>query len=158
MNQEELNAFNPEQPVTLSEMNEKIKTLKELSDKSKQLSDEKKLIDNAYETLESEIIIALQSNNLKSYKLDGVAALTVVNKMSVQTPKDLESKRAFKEWLTKRFGPDAVDAYLSINSNTLNSLYREEYELAILAGNADSFKISGICEPIARQSLSVRKA
>lgn len=66
-------------------------------------------------------------------------------RFTVPTPKTREDKEAFFDWL-KAKGDDVYFSYLSINSQSLNALYRTEQDLAAEEGNLD-FKLPGIGEP-----------
>lgn len=63
-------------------------------------------------------------------------------RLSFRTPKSLDEKRAFFEWLTER---GAYWEYVGINSTSLNSLCKGEFETAQEEGR--ECKIPGIQEP-----------
>jgi hypothetical protein len=72
----------------------------------------------------------------------------------VSLPHDLDSKRAFLDYLKER---GIYDELVSVNSQTLNSFYKKEMDKAIEEGNVD-FKVPGIAEPKAFKKIMFRKS
>lgn len=142
--------------ISLSEMDAVIKELKTAKE---EYSLKKKESDNAYSIvkgLEAKIILMLEKSEKTVYIAEGVARVKVSHEMSVQTPKTPEAKLAFFKWIEDNMGEDVKNAYLTVNSQSLNSLYNqlsEEY-----ASRGEILMIDGLEEPVARTSLSVTKA
>lgn len=104
--------------------------------------------------LKRQVIEMLTTSGLKNFKLPGVATVSVVEKLSVQTPKTHEDKEKFFEWL-KAQGEDMYLQYASVNSNSLNSLFKikqEEY-----AENGEVLDIPGLGDPTSYTTLSLKK-
>jgi len=76
--------------------------------------------------------------------------------ISVTTPKDLVDKSNFRVWLTEQIGPEGVEAMLSINSRTLQSLVTQELEKRKAAGDLDQ-TIPGITNIARHYTISLRK-
>lgn len=117
--------------VTTAELDElviSLKTARNEYDIAKTISSDKNAV---VEELENKLVELLVAANKKTYEVDGVARVTVVNRTSVTTPKTPEEKEALFAFLEKKFGRDGLIAYQSVNSMTLNSLYNKEYEEAI---------------------------
>ena len=104
--------------------------------------------------LKRQVIEMLTSSGLKNFKLPGVATVSVVEKLSVQTPKTHEDKEKFFAWL-KTKGSDFYLTYASVNSNSLNSMFKLETELAAESGEVLS--IPGLGEPTSYTTLSLKK-
>lgn len=104
--------------------------------------------------LEGVIMQALADAKLKSFK-SGAGLVTLVTRYSVQTPKTIDEKRSFFDWLKDK-GDEIYWTYMTVNSQSLNALYKTELELAKEAGDFD-FRLPGIGEPKASQALSRRK-
>lgn len=107
------------------------------------------------EELEAKILQTLADHEMTSYKSTHG---TIVRSLrySVRTPKTLEEKTAFFDWLHKSKGRDVYWTYVSINSASLNAFYKAEMKAAKESGDFD-FKIPGLAEPEATPVLSRRK-
>lgn len=143
--------------MDIRELQEKIKTLKEVrtryDEKKKQLEMEKEILD----ALEADILQAFEENDLTSFKLDGVANVSISHRLTVPTPKTIEEKKAFFDWVAKNKGEEVRDAMMTVNSMTLNSFYKAEYE-SLSDDEKLVFQIDGIGLPSMHKTLSVRKA
>ena len=143
--------------MDIRELQEKIKSLKEVrtryDEKKKQLELEKEILDS----LEDDIIQAFEENDLTSFKLDGVANVSITHRLTVPTPKTIEDKRAFFAWVAANKGEEVRDAMMSVNSMTLNSFYKAEYE-SLTDDEKLVFQMDGIGLPSLQKTLSVRKA
>lgn len=93
------------------------------------------------ESAKMEVIRLLQAAGKSKYEAEGLGKVTLVDKLQVTTPKDLPSKMELFGWLEKKFGSEYF-AYLSINHQTLNSLYNAELKEA--GDNGEEFKIPGL--------------
>lgn len=103
---------------------------------------------------ETKVLNLLDIADKKSYKVDGLGTVSKIEKLAVTTPKTTDAKRDFFSWIRETMGEDAVWAYASVNSNTLNSLYNtqtEEY-----AERGETLDIKGIDMPTTRTTLSFR--
>jgi hypothetical protein len=109
------------------------------------------------EILENKIIAYMNKYNLKSQDFPGCGKFTVSVKAVVDTPKDFEQKKAFFEWLQTKGEVDFV-TNLSVNHNTLQRIYNDEFELAAKEGRSVGFEIPGIgSAKKVRETLSIRK-
>lgn len=121
--------------------------------------DEKQAIaDEVQARLESEkikLLSMLKSANKKSYKVDGLALISVTQTPQVAGPQSLTEKEAFFEYLRAK-GHGIFMGLVSVNSRTLNSWYKDEFEAYTREGKI-GFKIPGLAEPTVRESLSIRK-
>lgn len=80
---------------------------------------------NVMESLKMEVIKLLQTAGKTKYEAEGIGKITLVDKLTVTTPKSMDEKVLFFGWIQKKFGDDYL-AYLSVNYQTLNSLYNNE--------------------------------
>lgn len=144
------------QQISLEEMDNAVKKIRELEALYKEA---KEVADNFYSQLnaaKAKVIEMLEQSDRTVYICEGVGRVRLSYEMSVQTPKTPEEKKAFFNWIATNMGQDVADAYLSVNSQSLNSLYNqltEEY-----ARRGEVLMIDGLGEPIARTKLSVTKA
>lgn len=144
----------PKKEVSLKDINEKITKLREADTYAKARKTEADLATAEVSHLKTEVIQMLAESGLKSYKLPGVGSVSIVEKLSVKTPKTHEDKEKFFEWL-KTQGDDMYFQYASVNSNSLNSLFKmkqEEY-----AERGEVLDIPGLEEPSSYTTLSLKK-
>ena len=145
-----------ETTISLAEMDQAIaelKTKREEYKAAKAISDGLEL---EKRQLEARVVEMLEQAGKTVYVAEGVGRVKVSYEMSVQTPKTPEEKKAFFNWLATNMGQDVADAYLTVNSVSLNSLYNQLNEQAAQKGEVLS--IDGLGEPIARTKLSLTKA
>lgn len=93
------------------------------------------------ESAKFELIKLLQVAGKTKYEAEGIGKITLVDKLSVTTPKTLGDKQLLFGWLESKFGEDYL-AYLSINHQTLNSLYNAELKEA--GDNGTEFSVPGL--------------
>lgn len=139
--------------VTTEELDNAIKDLKsarEAYDKAKAISNE---LHGEMEKKEKILVDLLDAAGKNVYELEGVARITMVEKSSIQTPKDLEDKEAFFNWLEEQYGKDGRLAYTSVNSQTLNSLYSKLREEAL--ANGEELVVPGLGLPTITKQLRV---
>ena len=105
------------------------------------------------EQLQAKIITTLESLEMDSYKSKS-GNFSYRYEESFQTPKDLESKKAFFDYLKEK---GVYDTMISVNSKTLNAFAKEEIKVAEARGELD-FQIPGLVKsaPVARATM--RKA
>jgi len=141
--------------ISIQDMDNQLEVLRELKD---DYAAKDKVKKEAYAKLkeqEAKVIGMLERTNKKRYVSD-YGNVTLVEELSVQTPKTPEQKRAFFNWIRENMGEEAHDVYMTVNSRTLNSLYKEQSEVA--AANGEVLKIDGLSDPITVTKLSFRKA
>jgi len=110
-----------------------------------------------YQEKRAKLVSTLQACNKKKYSVDGIGTVSVTEKLKVRTPKGLEAKKELAAWLKQQLGDDGMHTYLSVNYNSLNSLYNQEFEHAKDRGQGGDFYIPGIEKPEAEFGLSFRK-
>ena len=122
----------------LYDQREKVKSMEEAVDNEK----------GHLEGLKAKVMTCLDQAGKSNYKSER-GTVSVVNKFSVETPKELEAKKAFFEWLEQR---GLFDEYATVNSAKLNALYNEHLEIS----GDPNFKIPGIGEAKHYKQLSIR--
>jgi len=110
-----------------------------------------------YNEYRSKVIKALMATNKSKYFVDGVGTVSLVEKLKVRVPNDLQDKANFFNWLTRTMGEEGFLAHVGVNYQTLNSLYNQEFDKAKQDGTADNFKIPGIGDPESETTLSFRQ-
>ena len=104
--------------------------------------------------LQMDIVNILNDANLKSFKVDGLGTVTKKVKTSVTTPKTIEDKKAMFAHF-KEQGEDTFWTYATVNSQSLNSYYRNMSQEA--AERGETFNIPGVGEPTMMEEISFRK-
>ena len=142
--------------MTTQEFDELIEKLVKARENTSNAKREYEDIKAISDDLEDQVIQALEAAGKTTYIAEGAAKVTLSYIMAVQTPKTPEDKLAFFDWLKKHKGEDVATAYLSVNSQALNSLYNELEEEWNRRG--EILQIDGLDAPLTRTKLSVRKA
>jgi hypothetical protein len=145
----------PKREVTTAELDDLVKQMKEARTTYQQA---KAISDGHYEQvskLEGRLIELLTLANKTSYEVDKVARVSLVTKTQVTTPKTIDDKRAFFDWLRNTRGEDELLAYQTINYQSLNSLYNSEME-RVLSQGQEFNNIPGLELPMVVRTLSVR--
>jgi len=117
------------------------------------ISDSLDIESKKLEALKSKIVFMLDESGMEKFHTPGVGTVSVRNRFTVTTPKSLEDKEKFFQWLRER---GIFTEVVSVNSQKLNSLYQEEIEKSLADGEPD-FSIPGIPEPKVIKTLSIRK-
>lgn len=142
--------------ISLADMDKQITDLKV----SEALYKEAKAVsDELYEQLsmqKTRIMEMLEKAGKTVYIAEGVARVKLTYEMSYQTPKTIEEKEAFFKWLAQSEGEEVMKSYMTVNSQSLNSLLNELEERYAREGKI--LTPEGVGAPIARAKLSVTKA
>lgn len=138
--------------VTIEELENKAKELADLKGRKDIIKLDLKVIDDALEKLENEYLALLQEAEIASYKSKH-GTITICNRFSVKFPKELDQRESFAKWAKEQ---GIYEELFTVNSQTLNSLYKKEKELAEEKGEL-FFRLPGIDDPTIMTYLSVRK-
>lgn len=146
----------PTQDISVSQLDNAVKALREAKDK---YSEAKAISDSMYAVVketETALISILKAAGKEKYIAEGVGTVSLSERLSVPTPKTPEQKEAFFNWLREEMGQDGYLTYATVNSNSLNSLYRQKVEE--YGERGEVLEIGGIEAPTSYTSLSLRKA
>ena len=113
------------------------------------LSEENKKL----EELKNKLVKLLEATNRDSWK-SPYGTVSRVERTSITMPKDPESKEKFFAYLKNK---GIFENLITIHSQTLNSWYKQEKEVAESEGNFH-FKVEGLPEPKTTYTLSMRKS
>ncbi len=102
--------------------------------------------------LESKCVAYLKELKMDSHRTP-IGTMYVIEKWTVKTPQSDEEKKAFFDWCTEL---GIYYKYASVNSQSLNSLYKEQAEEAKARG--EFLNMPGIGSPSLHESLGFRKA
>lgn len=145
-----------QEPCTISveQMDEAVKELKVLRIRHSEAKAVEKEARERLEEQERFVMKLLASSNKKSYIVDGVGRVTLTERLSVTTPKTPEEKQQFFDWVKKNLGEDVHDAYMTVNSRSLNTLYKELSEE--YAQRGEVLNIPGLSAPTSQTILQFR--
>lgn len=151
----ELRESGTEQTVaapTLDSMNKLAEEIAELRDKEKAAKDVAKGITAELEARENKMVELLLENGMHNYRAPaGLCYLAF--KTSVRQPQGDEQTK-FYEFLKKE---GLFESMISVNSQKLNSYYKEQFELAKERGQ-DDFVIPGLTEVKINPSLNFKRS
>lgn len=142
--------------VTVQQLEELCQKMRALDDEIEK--DEKALSEKnkEYKKLEAQATQWLKELDKTSYKSNHGTVMRV-EKWRVNLPQTPEAREEFFNWLKER---GLFDQMISVNSNTLNSLYMKEWEVAKESPDptdALTFSIPGIPEPKLHETVSLRR-
>ena len=148
--------WNDNSEVSVKDLDALVVTMsdaKDVYEEAKRVSNEKHA---AYDSLRRKVLIHLEQLNKKSYKVDGIGTVGVKTELKVRYPETLDERKKFFEWMQAQ-GEDLLLTKLTVNYQTLNSLYNEEFEKAAEEGRSAEFNIPGISEPASENTLTFRR-
>ena len=146
----------PEGEVSTAELDQAVMHLRLAKDEyqaKKLVSDEASA---RVKDMEGKLFKLMELAGKEKYICEGVGRVSISSKLSVRVPKSPEEKQAFFNWIREHEGEDAYHAYMTVNSNTLNSFFNrknEEY-----ADRGEILTIDGIEQPTEYKRLSLTKA
>ena len=144
--------------VSTEELDEAIKAFKEQDAKYQEAAKAKT---NEYNLLEEEkkkVLELFEKSGKSKYFVEGLGTAYRISKYQVTTPKTIEDKQKFFDYLKNNYGENFLMDKLGVHSATLNKVYNDALEAAKEEGKDVSlFNIPGIQEPQARISLGFRK-
>lgn len=154
---QELEQWNqPTESISLEDMDNAIKKLRGLRDEYAEASAVAKNIYAEVKEAENTIINFMEKSGKKRYILEGVGQISLEKGLSVTTPKTPEQKQAFFNWLRQEMGEDGYLTYASVNSASLNKLYKDKVEE--YGERGEVLEIEGLDAPTSYTKLSLRKA
>lgn len=112
--------------ISIAQMTEAVQ---KLGDAKVIYQENKKIADSSYDVYreaEAFVMQLLEDSGLDTYTVTGVGKVTISRQLSVKTPKTPEEKQAFFAWIRNNLGEDSYYAYMTVNSQTLNSLYKQQ--------------------------------
>ncbi len=110
-----------------------------------------------FEVLEGKTIEGLTQAGKRKYYVDGVGVCYFIERLVVTTPKTLEDKRKFFDWLKAQYGETFLLDKQGVNHQSLQKIYGDAYNAAIEQGVGEQFAVPGLQPPTAVISLGFRK-
>ena len=106
--------------------------------------------------LQMDVVKIMHASDLEKQHMPGFGTLSIRKKHSVKVPKDQAAKDLLFTYIEKGKGPEVLAGLLTIPSNTLNSFWKEEYELAVARGDLE-WNMPGLAEPEMYERLAMTK-
>lgn len=125
--------------ISTDDLNSKAEQIAQLRTEEAQAGAVKKAISEQLEKAELQMIEMLIAADLKTYPAPA-GKCTVTYRTSVKLPQSPEDKEALANYCREK---NKYDLVFKANSQSLNSFWKEEFELAQEAG-ADDFKMPGV--------------
>lgn len=141
--------------ITMSEFDRMGEELLKIDDDIKYLESMVKKQNEAKSALAAKIIFIMQQLNKTSYQV-GDRKLGISQRATVQTPKTKEEKEAFFNWCREK-GEEVYWQYASVNSQSLNALYKAERDAAADAKDLSWQGLPGVGKESIAYTLSIRK-
>lgn len=142
------------EPVTTEELDKRVEVMRQAQAEYDEKSTVSKEAHFKLEQAKKEVLELMTKANKSTYHVEGLGKVSLAERLSVSYPKDLERRKEFLDFINAQYGEEGVLTYLTVNSNTLNSFYKKEFEHAKENGDPSEFSIPGLPEPTA--SLTVR--
>jgi len=103
--------------------------------------------------LKQKILSILEANNQDNFPVAGVGTVYTSQKLSVSMPKDPDKAAVLREF----FVNNGMADYLTVNHQSLNSIYKERVEEAQRKGLPIADVIPGLAEPSVYVTIGMRK-
>jgi hypothetical protein len=143
--------------MEIKELQEIVKDLKAKRDNYDEVKRHLDVMGGECDVIEHKLLEYLQENDMKSFRVDGVALVSVTEKMAVKTPKTIEDKDKFFAWLKENKGEEVMKSYMTVNAQSLNSFFKQEWDM-LSDDQKLTYQIDGLEAPAMSFKLSVRKA
>jgi hypothetical protein len=143
--------------VTTEELDRRAK---EYSEAYARYEEQKKISSKLHEeaeVLEGKMVEAMELAGKRKYHVEGLGLFFFRDQMVVTTPKTTGDKKKLLTWLRKTFGETVYLDKVSVNHQTLQSIYNKTFEEYVEQGkDAATFHIPGLQPPTNRRSLSFK--
>lgn len=106
---------------------------------------------HVYQKAEYEMIQTLKSAGKSKWEVEGIGKITTVNKKKISMPKNPEDKAKLFKYFKDSVGADVYLQLVTINHNTLNSMYKQELE------KDPNFVLPGVEPPVEHESVRFTK-
>jgi hypothetical protein len=136
--------------ISVGELNSEVSYLVELE---KDYNEKKRIYkeaDDAYEAQRLKLLNLLMEAGISKYHAEGYGTISMALKRQASVPKNPLDKKLMLEYF-ESLGPELYNAYVTVNSMTLNAYIKEQSELD------PEFKLPGIADIKETPELRFRK-
>ena len=141
--------------ITTTQLDEALVKMREARRQYESIKEQASEAYKHLEVLENNLLEMLEKAEKSKWQVDGVGSVSLANRVSVQTPKNIEDKKALWSYIKQTYGEEAAFEKFSVNSNTLRAFYNAEFEAS---ENKAFFSLPGVSEPVIEKELRFRKA
>ena len=152
----QLDLWRTEGEVSIDQMDDAVKKLREAKEEKSKAKAIYDTAQSAYAEAEARVMSLMEHSGKKTYIAEGFGRVTIKEELSVRVPRTPEQKQAFFDWVKNNMGEDAYYAYMSVNSRSLNSLYKQKAEE--YGDKGEVLEIDGLESPSSFTKLSFTKA
>lgn len=110
-----------------------------------------------YAEAEGHLIEAMNQAGKRKYVVEGVGTVFFVEKLVVPTPKTIEDKQKFFDFIKQNYGDTFLMEKLSVHHQVLQKIYNEAHKEAIDKGVGAEFTVPGLETPTLMVNLNFRK-
>lgn len=142
-----------ETSVTVQDLDNLVQAIFDQKQTIEQKELELKELNKVLMDLKAKSVTYLKELNRSSYQTP-FGTISLKERWRVSLPKSEEDREAFFSWLKEK---NLYEGMVTVNANSLNSLYMSEWEVAQSEGKGMDFSVPGIKEPTLFEDLSIRK-
>lgn len=147
----------PTEDVSVSKVDALVKVYRELRDRKDELSQELKTLNEEVDLVESKLLDVLNKTGKKNWEVPGAGLVYKSVKLEVRFPEKIEDRKKVEAYVRKQYGEEMRGTLFTINYQSLNKFFKEEYDKACERGQGDSFKIPGLDSPTSREIIGFRR-
>lgn len=137
--------------VSVAELDQRVEQMLEYKRRIDELDDLKKAVNEEYSKVKVETLKMLEALGRTTYQVPGIGNIAKIVDLSYKMPSDVTDKRVLFDYITEKYGDDALLGQLSIHHQTLNSFAKSE----IASGIA---QIPGLGSPTTNEYLRFTQA
>ncbi len=149
------------QDITTNDLDLKFQHIREIRKEKKKAEEVVKGFSKTKTELEGQMISMLKQVGKKKWEMatpEGkTAVFSIAETFTVTTPKTIEEKAALWDYLEEKYGSEVAMEKFSINANTLNAFYNQEYE-AIPEDQKAIWSLPGVGTPTMYEEPRVRES
>jgi hypothetical protein len=145
-----------EEEISVAQMDEAIVVLRQLDNEKKAAKAKADEASKAYTEQQTKVMKLMEAAGKEEYVVTGYGKVRLSEMLSVRTPKSPDEKQRFFNWVRENMGEDSYYHYMSVNSQSLNALYKEKVEE--FGARGELLEIDGIEAPTSYTKMSFTKA
>lgn len=149
------------QEITTTDLDLKFQQIREVRAKKKEAEQVVKGFSKEKTDFENQMISMLKQVGKKKWEMltpEGkTAVFSIAETFTVTTPKTIEEKAALWDYLEGKYGAELAMEKFSINANTLNAFYNQEYE-SIPDSEKAMWNLPGVGTPTMYEEPHVRES
>lgn len=153
----EFNDATPKATVEVAEFDHLIVTLRQFRDRKDELAAEAKKLNEEVDLIEAKILNLLKQTGKERWEVPGYGLAYKSTKLEVRFPDKLEERKLLEGYVKEKYGEEMRGSLFTINYQSLNKFFKEEYEKAAESGKADSFVVPGLAAPTSRETIGFRR-